>query len=119
MIYRPISRDNFVYSICLMVKDKRMIILYAMISCNQPLFTIYFSVWEILRVFYSPFHSLSIPFTLPFTLSLSILFTLSLSLSLKFSLFLRLSYLSLPLYISPSIFLSLSLLHSLYLYHSL
>ena len=83
----PISLWS-VYNICVMVKDKRMIILYAIISCDQPLFTLYFSVWEILRGFYSPFHSLflSIPFT---------------SLSL--------SSLSLPLYISPSTFLSLSL----------
>ena len=36
--------------------------------CNQPLFALYFSVWKILRGFYSPFHSLSLyPFHL-FTL---------------------------------------------------
>ena len=79
------------YTICVMVKDKRMIILYAIISCDQPLFTLNFSVWEISRGFFSHFHSLS--------LSLS---PLSHSLSL--------SYLSLPLYISTSTFLSLSLL---------
>ena len=56
--------------------------------CNQPLFTLYFSVLEILQGFYSPFHSFSL---YPFHLSLS-----------------------LPLYISPSTFLSLSLLLSLF-----
>ena len=53
------------------------------------MFTLYFSFWEILRGFYSPFPSLY-----PFHLYLS----------------LSLSYLSLPLYISPSTFLSLSLI---------
>ena len=78
-----ISRDNFVYTICVMVKDKRMIILYVIISCDQPLFTLYFSVWEIF---------------------------LSLSLSLyPFHLSLSLSYHSFPLYISPSTLLLLSL----------
>ena len=90
-----------------MVKDKRMIILYAIISCDQPLFTLYFLVWEILRGFYSPFHSLSL---YPFHLSLSHSLTLSLSLSLSLSLLFSLSYLSLSLYFSPSTFLSLSLL---------
>ena len=88
-----------------MVKDKRMIILYALpilsgpcipyarwsriISCDQPLFTLYFSVWEILRGFYSPFHSLfhlSIPFTsLSLSVSLSLISpSLSISLLLPF-----------------------------------
>ena len=71
--------------------------------CNQTLFTLYFSVWEILQEFYSPFHSLSL-----YPLHLSISFT-SLSLPLSISISLSLSYLSLPLYISPSTFLSLSL----------
>ena len=84
-----ILADNFVYTICVMVKDKRMIILYAIIYCDQPLFTLYFSFWEILRGFCSPFHSLY-----PFHPSLS----LSLS----------------NLYISPSTFLSLSINHFLW-----
>ena len=62
-----------------MIKNKKMIILYTIISCNQPLFRLYFAVWEILRriEYASPFHSLSMP--LPFT-------SLSLSISLSFSL---------------------------------
>ena len=106
-----------------------MIILYAIISCDQPLFTLYFLVWEILRGFYSPFHSLSLypfhlslainlclrfiswfgrfyeDFTLPFTLSIP--FTLSLSLSPFLSL------LSLPLSLFLSFYLSFSLSPSL------
>ena len=56
---------------------------YAIISCDQPLFTLYFSVWEILRGFYSPFHylypfhlsliSLYLSFYLSFPPSLSLL----------------------------------------------
>ena len=88
-----------VYTIFVMVKDKRMIILYAIISCDQPLFTLYFSfLLDFTRILLSlslyPFY-LSIPFT---SLSLSPL---------------SLIYLSLPLYISPSTFLSLSLSFSL------
>ena len=84
----------------MMVKDKRMIILYAIISCDQPLFTLYFSVWEILRGFYSIFHSLCIPITslslspLPLSLSLSLslsLISLSFSISLLLPFFLSLS----------------------------
>ena len=65
-----ILADNFVYTICVMVKDKRMIILYAIISCDQPLFTLFFSVWEVLWGFYSlslisP--SLSVYLLLPFS----------------------------------------------------
>ena len=96
-----ISLSLYIYMRCLslsgpcilfrvMVKDKRMIILYVIISCDQPLFTLYFS-----------------DFTIPFTLSLYRPFHLSLSLSLISP------SLSLPLYISPSTFLSLSLLLSL------
>ena len=76
-----------------------MIILYAIISCDQPLFTLYFSVWEILRGFYSPFHSLSlsIPFT-PLSLSLSLsLISPSLSISLLLHFFLSLFSLSFSL----------------------
>ena len=61
----------------------RMIILYAIISCNQPLFTLYFAVWEILLRIEYAFHSISMP--LPFT-SLSLLFALSPPISLSFSL---------------------------------
>ena len=61
-----------------------MVVLYAIISCDQPFFTLYFSVWEILRGFYSPFHSLSLyPFHLSLFLSLSLSFYLSLSPSLS------------------------------------
>ena len=79
-----------VYTIFVMVKDKRMIILYAIISCDQPLFTLYFS------------------FLLDFT---RILLSLSLSLypfylSISFT---SLSYLSLP----PSLYLSFYLSFSL------
>ena len=88
----PISLWS-VYTICVMVKDKRMIIQFAIISCDQTLFTVYFSVWEILRGFYSPFHSLY-PFHLSFSLSL---------LSLPPSLYI-------PFYLSFSLSPSLSLL---------
>ena len=92
-----ILADNFVYTICVMVKDK----LYAIISCDQPLFKLYFSVWEILQGFYSPFLSLSlsIPFT-PLSLSLSLFLSLispSLSISLLLPFFLSLFFLSLSL----------------------
>ena len=88
----PISLWS-VYTICVMVKDKRMIILYAIISSDQPLFKLYFSVREIYK-----------DFTLRFTLSLSIPFT-------------SLSYLSLPLLsLLLPFFLSLSLLLSVILF---
>ena len=77
-----------------------------MILCNQPLFALYFSVWEILRGFYCPFHSYSL-----YPFHLSIPFT---SLSLYICIYIYISYLSLPLYISPSTFLSISLLLSLF-----
>ena len=113
-----ILADNFALLFCVyhvMVKDKRMIIIFAIISFDQPLFTLYFSVWEISRGFYSSFHSLSLSLSPLYPFHLSIPFTsLSLSLSLSLSISLSLSYLSLPLYISPSTFLSLSLLLSLF-----
>ena len=76
---------------------------YAIIFCDQPLFTLYFSVWDILRGFYSPFYSLSlsIPFT-SISLSLSLILSISL-LSLPPSLYL-------PFYLSFSLSPSLSLL---------
>ena len=90
-----ISRDG---------QDKRMIILYAIFSCDQPLFTLYFSVWEILQGFYSIFHSLSLSLS---PLSLSLFLSLSLSLlSLPTSLYLSF-YLSFSL--SPLLSLSFSL----------
>ena len=80
----------------------------AIILCNNfersfCVINLCFSVWKILRGFYSPFHSLSFPFT---SLSLSPLYPFHLSIpftSLSLSL-----YLSRTLYISPSTFLSLS-----------
>ena len=69
-----------------MVKDKRMVILYAIISCDQPLFTLYFSVWEILRGFYSPFNSLSLSLSPLYFFHLSLSFYLSFSLSPSLSL---------------------------------
>ena len=62
------------YTICVMVKDKRIIFLYAKISCDQPLFTLFSQLGR----FYEDF-------TLSFTLSLTIPFTShSLSLSLAY-----------------------------------
>ena len=86
--------------------------------CNQPFFTLYFSVWEISRRF-SPVYQITVRDILRgieveiFSSSLSSSFH-SLSLYLSLSLSLSLSYLSLPLYISPSTFLSLSFLLSLF-----
>ena len=72
--------------------------------CNQPLFALYFSIWEILRGVYSPFHSLSL---YPFHLFLS------LSLSLSLSLFISLISPSLSISIPPSLYLSFYLSFSL------
>ena len=92
----PISLWSL-YTICMMVKDKRMFILYAII------YVINLCLHFISRFgrFYEdfPFHSFSLSLSIPFT-SLSISFFLSLSLSLS------LSYLSLPLlYLPPSLYL--------------
>ena len=73
-----------------------MIILYAIISCDRPLFTLYFSVWEILQGIYFPFHSLSL---YPFHLSLlSLPHSLYFSFYLSFSLSPSLSLLSIILF---------------------
>jgi hypothetical protein len=107
----PISLWSL-YTICMMVKDKRMFILYAII------YVINLCLHFISRFgrFYEdfPFHSLSLSLSLSLSpLSLSLSFSLSLCLSLSL-ISPSLSYISLPLYISPSTFLSLSLLLSLF-----
>ena len=80
-----------------MVMDKSMIILYAIISCDQSLVTLFFSVWEILRGFYSPFNSLSLSsfslLSLPPSLYLSFYLSFSLFLFSLFSLSFSLDYL--------------------------
>ena len=107
----PISLWSL-YTICMLVKDKRMFILYAII------YVINLCLHFISRFgrFYEdfPFHSFSLSLSIPFT-SLSISFFLSLSLSLS------LSYLSLPLlYLPPSLYLPFYFSFSLSsLYHSI